>query len=137
MKRILIACVAVAALAVPGAAISEGHARTAASTYTVFLGEQGQPPPAVVKLKLFGGMNQFMPSKLVIAAGDKVTFSSGSFHSVTYNPKPIPLFMPDPKKGTYAGLADAAGNPFYFADLGKLIYNPAAFGPCRGPVGEF
>ena len=90
MKRILIACVAVAALAVPGAAISAGHARTAASTYTVFLGEQGPPPPAIVKLKLFGGMNQFMPSRLVIAAGDKVTFSSGSFHSVTYNPKPIP-----------------------------------------------
>jgi plastocyanin len=129
MKRILIACVAVAALAVPGAAISAGHARTAASTYTVFLGEQGPPPPAIAKLKLFGGMNQFMPSRLVIAAGDKVTFSSGTFHSVTYNPKPIPLLMPDPKKGTYAGLADAAGNPFYFADLGKFIYNPAAFGP--------
>jgi plastocyanin len=74
-------------------------------------------------------MNQFMPSKLVIAAGDKVTFSSGSFHTVTYNPKPIPLLMPDPKKGTYAGLTDAAGDPFYFADLGKFIYNPQAFGP--------
>ena len=128
MKHLLIACVAVAALALPGAAMT-AHSTKAGTTYTVFLGEQGPPPAAVLKLKLFGSINQFMPSKLVIAAGDKVTFSSGSFHSVTYNPKPIPLFMPDPKKGTYAGLADAAGNPFYFADLGKLIYNPAAFGP--------
>ena len=129
MRHVLIACAAVVALAIPGAAISAGHARAAASTYTVLLGEQGPPPAAIKKLKLVGGMNQFMPSKLVIAAGDKVTFSSGSFHTVTYNPKPIPPFMPDPAKGTYAGLVDAAGTPFYFADLGKFIYNPQAFGP--------
>jgi plastocyanin len=129
MKRVLIACVAVVALAIPGAAISATHARAASSTYTVLLGEQGPPPAALKKLKLFGAMNQFMPSKLVIAAGDKVSFSSGSFHSVTYNPKPIPLLVPDPAKGTYAGLTDAAGNPFYFDDLPKIIYNLLAFGP--------
>jgi plastocyanin len=129
MKHVLIACAAVIALAIPGAAISAGHASTAASTYTVFLGEQGPPPAAIRKLKLYGGMNQFMPSKLVVAAGDKVTFSSGTFHTVTYNPKPIPLIVPDPAKGTYAGLTDASGEPFYFADLGKFIYNPQAFGP--------
>ena len=76
-----------------------------------------------------GTINQFLPSKLVIAAGDNVTFTSNSFHSVTYSPRPIPLLVPDPKKGTYAGLTDAAGTPFYFDDLPKLIYNPLAFGP--------
>jgi len=129
MKHVLVACVAVAALAIPGAAISAGHSGAAVSTYTVLLGEQGPPPAAIMKLKLYGGMNQFMPSKLVISAGDKVTFSSGSFHSVTYDPKPIPLLLPDPAKGTYAGLTDASGTPFYFASLGKFIYNPQAFGP--------
>jgi plastocyanin len=37
--------------------------------------------------------------------------------------------MPDPAKGTYAGLSDAAGTPFYFNGRPKLIYNPQAFGP--------
>ncbi|HWP32330.1 MAG TPA: hypothetical protein VNL97_01140, partial [Solirubrobacterales bacterium] len=76
-----------------------------------------------------GTINQFLPGKVTIAAGDSVTFSSASFHSVTYNPKPIPLLMPDPAKGTYAGLSDAAGTPFYFNGRPKLIYNPQAFGP--------
>ena len=67
--------------------------------------------------KIPGTINLFLPSRLVIAAGDSVTFTSASFHSVTYNPKPIPLLVPDPAKGTYAGLADAAGHPFYFDDL--------------------
>ena len=128
MKHLLIACVAVAALAVPGAAMT-AHSTKTGNTYTVFLGEQGPPPAAIMKLKLFGAINQFMPSKLVIAAGDSVTFSSGSFHTVTYAPKPMPLFVPDPAKGTYAGLKDAAGSPFYFDTLGKFIYNGPAFAP--------
>jgi plastocyanin len=126
MRYALVACVAVAALAVTGAAMPARQAPTG-STYTVFLGEQGPPPAALRKVP--GTINQFMPSRLVIAAGDSVTFSSASFHTVTYNPKPIPLILPDPAKGTYAGLADAAGTPFYFADLGKFVYNPQAFGP--------
>ena len=101
---------------------------TTATTYTVFLGEQGPPPAAILKLHLFGALNQFMPSKLVIAAGDSVTFSSGSFHTVTYAPKPFPLLLPDPGK-KYENLSDAAGAPFYFDGLPKLIYNGQAFGP--------
>jgi plastocyanin len=129
MKYALIACVAAAAaLALTGAAIP-AQSRAAAATYTVFLGEQGAPPPAIRKLKLFGAINQFMPSKLVIAAGDSVTFSSASFHTVTYAPKPFPLLLPDPEKGTYAGIEDAAGSPFYFDTLRKFVYNPPAFGP--------
>ena len=94
----------------------------------MFLGEQGPPPAAILKLQLFGSINQFMPSKLVIAAGDSVTFSSGSFHTVTYAPKPLPLLLPDPGKGV-RGAGDAAGAPFYFDGLPKFIYNRQAFGP--------
>jgi plastocyanin len=114
------------ALAVPGAAFTAGT-KPAASTYTVYLGEFA-PPPASLR-KIPGTINQFLPAKVVITAGDSVTFSSASFHTVTYNPKPIPLIMPDPAKGTYTGISDAAGAPFYFDGQPKLIYNPQAFGP--------
>ena len=126
MKCFALACAVVAALAVTGAASPARQAHSA-TTYTVYLGGFA-PPPASLR-KIPGTINQFLPSRVVITAGDSVTFSSASFHTVTYNPKPIPLLMPDPKKGTYEGLADAAGTPFYFAALGKFIYNPQAFGP--------
>ena len=126
MKQALIACAVVAALAVPGAALTAPRA-PAATTYTVYLGEFAQPPASLKNIP--GTINQFLPSKIVIAAGDKVGFSSASFHTVTYSAKPIPLLAPDPKKGTYAGLTDAAGDPFYFDDLTKIVYNPLAFAP--------
>ena len=124
MRRVLIACMALAVLSIAGGAYG---ASSATSTYTVFLGEQSEIPGGFKKFPVF--LNQFMPSTLTIAAGDKVTFSSASFHTVTYTPKPIPLLVPDPKKTTYAGIVDAAGQPFYFDGRPKFIYNPAAFGP--------
>ena len=126
MKHVLLACAVVVALALAGSAVSAQSASTA-NTFSVFLGAQAPPPGGFKKLP--ASLNLFMPSRLVIAAGDSVSFSSASFHTVTYAPKPFPLLIPDPAKGTYAGLTDAAGNPFYFDDLPKLIYNPAAFGP--------
>jgi plastocyanin len=98
----------------------------AATNYKVYLGQQG-PSPAGVPKSAF--LNQFLPSKLIVNAGDSVTFSSATFHTVTYAPKPAGLFMPDPAKGTYDQLLDAASSPFYFSTLPKFIYNPAAFGP--------
>ncbi len=126
MKQVVIACVAVAAFAVAGGALAAQHAGRA-TTYTVYMGEFAQPPANLKNNP--GTINQFLPSKIVVAAGDKISFVSNSFHSVAYSPKPIPLLIPDPKKGTYAGLTDAAGDPFYFDDLTKIIYNPLAFAP--------
>jgi len=126
MKHLLLACVALAALAVPTAAFTAGSTPSA-NTYTVFLGEQKEIPGGFKKLP--ATLNQFLPAKLVINAGDSVTYSSASFHTVTYNPKPIVPFIPDPAKGTYTGIADSAGTPFYFNDKPKFIYNPQAFGP--------
>ena len=127
MKYVLVACVAAAAaLALTGAA-TPAHKTPAVSTYTVYLGEFAQPPASLRKIP--GTINQFLPSRVVIAAGDSVTFSSASFHTVTYAPKPFPLFLPDPAKGSYSGLDDAAGTPFYFNGKGKFIYNPQALGP--------
>ena len=124
MRRALIVGIALAVLSVAGGAYG---APSATNTYTVFLGEQSEIPGGFRKFPVL--LNQFMPSTLTIAAGDKVTFSSATFHTVTYTPRPIPLFMPDPKKATYEGIVDAAGQPFYFDGRQKLIYNLAAFGP--------
>jgi plastocyanin len=124
LRRALILCVGLAILSIAGGA----HASSSAtSTFTVFLGEQSEIPGGFKKFPVL--LNQFMPSTLTIAAGDKVTFSSASFHTVTYTPKPIPLLMPDPMKGTYQNIVDSVGQPFYFNGRPKLIYNLAAFGP--------
>ena len=122
MKRALF-CACIAVLAIAGGATGA----PSASTYTVFLGDQSEIPGGFKKYPVF--INQFLPSTLTIAAGDSVKFSSASFHTVTYNPKPIPLLVPDPAKGTYSGIVDAAGQPFYFEGRPKLAYNPQAFAP--------
>jgi plastocyanin len=77
-------------------------------------------------------MDSFFPSKVTIAAGDTITFSSATFHSVAYGLKQPPFFLPDPAKGKYAQLKDAANDPFYFVGLAKAIYNGQAFGPFGG-----
>jgi plastocyanin len=119
MKRLIALGAAVAALGFAGQA-------AAASSFKVFLGEQARPPAGTPK---GATLDAFLPSAVTISAGDSITFSSATFHTVTYAPKPAPLFIPDPAKGTYDDLADAAGSPFYFVGLPKLIYNPGAFGP--------
>jgi plastocyanin len=125
LRRALILCVGLAILSIAGGAHASSSATS--STFTVFLGEQSEIPGGFKKSPVL--LNQFMPSTLTVAAGDKVTFSSASFHTVTYTPKPIPLLMPDPAKGTYQNIVDSAGQPFYFDGRPKLIYNLAAFGP--------
>jgi plastocyanin len=126
MKHLLLACVALAALAVPSAALTAGT-RSTSNTYTVFLGEQSEIPGGFKKFPVT--LNQYLPSRLVIAAGDKVTFSSASFHTATYAPKPFPLLLPDPAKGTYKNILGADNQPFYFEGKPKFVYNGQAFGP--------
>jgi plastocyanin len=113
------------ALALVGAGVGQ------AATWQVAAGEQARPPAGTPKGTT---LDAFFPSKLVVNAGDSVVFSSATFHTVTYTAgkPPAGLFMPDPAKGTYTGINDAAGAPFYFDGLPKLIYNPAAFGPAGG-----
>ena len=123
MRKALALAVVMGALAVAG--VAQG------ATWNVAAGEQARPPAGTPKMAT---LDAFFPSKLVINAGDSVTFSSASFHTVTYTggKPPAGLFAPDPAKGTYDGLMDAAGSPFYFNGLPKLLYNGAAFGPVGG-----
>jgi plastocyanin len=126
MKHLLSAFAVVAALAIPGAALTAGSSPVA-TTYTVFLGEQKEIPGGFKKFPVT--INQFLPSRLVIAAGDSVTFASASFHTVTYSPSPIAPLVPDPAKGSYTGIVDSAGTAFHFDGRPKFIYNGQAFGP--------
>ena len=130
MKRLLVVAIAASGLVLVAASAvalaAERHA-VVSTNYTVFLGEQTPPPGGFTKLP--GSLNQFMPARLTIAAGDRVSFSSATFHTVTYVPKPPALLLPDPTKATYEGIVDSTGQPFYFDGLPKFIYNPAAFGP--------
>ncbi len=74
-------------------------------------------------------LDQFLPGTVTINAGDTVTFSSASFHTVSYTKQPAGLLAPDPAKGKYGPLNDAAGSPFYFVGLPKFVYNGLAFAP--------
>jgi plastocyanin len=123
VRRLLIAAVALGALAVAGQA--------SAASWKVFAGEQARPPAGVPKQAT---LDAFFPSRLTINAGDSVTFSSASFHTVTYTggARPPAIFVRDPAKATYPELKDAARMPFYFSGLPKLIYNGPAFAP-SGP----
>jgi plastocyanin len=112
------------ALAVLGLLASAGQA--AAANYKVFLGEQSRPPAGTPKGTT---LDLFLPSKVTVQVGDSITFSSASFHTVSIGGTAPPIVVPDPKHGKYAGLTDAAGRPFYFDGLAKLIYNVQALAP--------
>ena len=120
-----------ASLAALAAAACLGVATAGAATRQVLLGEQGKPPAGTPP---GATLNQMFPASIQINAGDKVMFTSRTFHTATYvgAGKPGQLFVPDPAGGKYTGIADSTGNPFFFDGLTKLIYNLAAFAPAGG-----
>src|SRR5581483_9034293 len=123
LRKLIASGIAVCALAAAGVA--------QAASWQVAAGEQARPPAGTPKQAT---LDLFFPSKLVVDAGDKVTFSSATFHTVTYlgKLKPPPFFTPDPAKSTYGGIEDATGEPFYFNGLPRFVYNLQAFGPFGG-----
>jgi len=125
VRKSVVIAIAAAAFALLAAA------QAGAATWFVAAGEQARPPAGTPKGST---LNQFLPSKLAVNAGDKVTFSSASFHTVTYLGKQRPpgLQIPDPAKSTYESVMDAAGESFYFNGLAKLVYNGLVFGPSGG-----
>lgn len=128
--KLLRAGMCAGALALGLGAVGMGAAQ-AGTSWTVAVGEQAPAPKTAPKGST---LNEFLPAKLTIAAGDSVTFGSASFHTVTYLGKLTPpeLFLPDPKKSTYTGIKDAAGADFAFNGMPKFIYNGAAFAPMGG-----
>lgn len=123
MRKLVLIGSLLAALALAGPA--------AAHDWTAHVGEQAKAPAGTPKSAT---LNAFFPGKITINAGDKVTFRSRGFHTVTYlGGKPAPaLFVPD--GSTYAGIADSTGAAFFFNSLPKLTYNVSAFAPSGGTV---
>ena len=97
------------------------------ATWNVAVGEQGRPPAGTPK---GATLNQFFPAKIAIHAGDKVTFTSFAFHTVSYwagKPPPLPL---GPAPGAkYEGITGADGQPFSFDGMQAFAYNLEHFGP--------
>ena len=101
-----------------------------AGSWTVLVGEQKKAPAGTPKGT---SLNQFFPGRLTINAGDKVTFSSIGFHTVTYlGGKPAPPDIFPAKGAVYEGINDSAGQPFYFDGKQKFIWNGPKFAPA-GP----
>jgi plastocyanin len=128
MRRLLVIALVGSALAAAGPA----HATT-----WVVWADAPSAPPADLKASM-PFLDQFIPKKLQIHVGDKVTFKSKQFHTATFlgsTPQSeMPLLMPDPTSH-YSGVVDALGVPFWFnGGPPKFIYNPQAFQPVGAPV---
>lgn len=98
-----------------------------AGSWTVLVGEQAKAPAGTPKGTT---LNQFFPGRLTINAGDKVTFSSVGFHTVSYlGGTRIAPDVLTPQGAVYEGIVDSAGQPFYFDGMQKFIWNAPKFGP--------
>ena len=73
------------------------------TTWSVAVGEQSKPPAGTPKQ---ASLNQYFPGRLAVNAGDKVTFTSFGFHTVTYLGKSIPEFLAPAKGEVYEGPTD-------------------------------
>jgi plastocyanin len=105
-------------LALPGAA--------SAATKTVFTGPPIQKPPAGFPKD--GGINQFFPQSIKVAAGDSVKFQiTGCPAVVVSKPGGAPAFVVDDAQRKVAGVKDAAGADFWFNGQAQPIANPAVF----------
>jgi len=124
MRRVAVVVVGLGVLVF--AQLAFGRADRAA-TWNVAVGEQGRPPAGTPK---GATLNQFFPAKLAISAGDNVTFTSFGFHTVSYlaGKAPPPPLGPVPG-GTYQGINDSAGQPFYFDGQQSFAYTESVFGP--------
>jgi plastocyanin len=125
------------ALAMAGSKDTTTAARPAkAQTWVVWADAPTNPPADLTDS--VPGLDQFLPSKLQIHVGDKVTFKSKSFHTATFlgsTPQSqMPLLMPDPASH-YSGIVDSLGAPFWFnGGPPKFVYNPQAFQPVGSQV---
>ncbi len=118
-------------MGVLGAALV-GAAPAAATEYSVFAGEQSRKGALPESLQ-----NRFMPGVVSVSAGDEVTWTAPvGVHTVSFvgarSPAAFPFVSRDPRGAAYENISDAAGEPFYFNDLRKLIFN---LGPLFAPTG--
>jgi len=121
LTRYTISAVALAALALPGAA--------QAAARTVYMG----PPPASQKSfdPTGSDVNAFFPTTVSIHKGDVVSFVAAGLHSLDMpgSGRPLPLFSPT---GNKADFTDAAGVPFWFSGQDELGFTRGLLPPKFG-----
>lgn len=127
MRKFVVVGVALVAAVIVGPA-------TAAS-WTVQAG-----PTGVVKhlaVPKYADVEQFFPSRLVINAGDSVTFQTKEGHTVTFlgprKPSDFAFGALDPKNGTYGAVEDAMQQAFWFVGKPRYVYTA---GPILAPAGS-
>lgn len=117
----------VVAVAVPGVA--------GAAKRTVYVGQFGDVPAGTPET---AQLNQFYPGKVRVRKGDKLVYRNESFHTVSVlgdgDVVPPPA-IEDPAGGTYQGVLDPQGNPFFFNGAPKFLYNEEHFLPVRSGKG--
>lgn len=129
MRKATVSLTMLALLVLVAVQLASGGTRQA-TTWNVAVGEQGKAPAGTPKGTT---LNQFFPAKLQVNAGDKVTFTSFGFHTVSYmGGKPVPPPLGPAQGLTYQGITDSAGQPFYFEGQQAFQYTVSVFGP-SGP----
>jgi plastocyanin len=107
-KRYGLALAFVLILALPAAA----HA----ATKTVYMGAS---PKDQKKFNHYGtDVVDFFPSNVTIAPGDSVKFDLVAFHNVDFPPKGGKMLNQLVQNAPITGSVDAAGNKFWFSDIG-------------------
>jgi plastocyanin len=97
-----------------------------AATKTVFTGPPIRKPPAGFPKD--GGVNQFFPQSIKVAAGDAVTFQvTGCPAVVVSKPGAAPAFIVDDATRKVASVKDAAGADLWFNGQAQPIANPGVF----------
>ena len=94
-----------------------GVAQAAGSTKSV---DMGTPISAQKTLQKYGAdVNDFFPHSISVHVGQKVRFVPTGFHTVDFVPRGgngLDLLVP---QTDVTGAKDAAGNPFWFSDIGQ------------------
>lgn len=102
-----------------------------AATKSVAAGPPGKPPKAFPK---DGDTNAFYRKTVTVHVGDKVRWAINGFHTVTFaaKGKKTPPFISADPTHPVAGANDAAGAPFWFNGLPRLILDPQGSQPVGG-----
>src|SRR4051812_35398514 len=102
-------------------------ASASAKRYQAYTGNPSQPPKSAPDGT---ELNQFFPKKLKVRQGDTVKYASLGAHTVSVLPRGAtfpPPIVGDPAGGTYTGINDPQGAPFFYNGLAKFIYNTQVF----------
>jgi plastocyanin len=112
--------------ALAGAAVAALLAPAAAGAATRQV-TMGPPAKAGSSFQKYGAdVNDYFPHATRIHIGDKVKFVPTGFHNVDFPAKgKAPDAFAAPTGVTNAGIADAAGSPFWFNGLPQIHLNPA------------